>query len=439
VDLVWHERYNAAFPDLPNDPLRAERILAFLASEGLVLRRCVHPPRAASISDLERLHGRGYLDRVQDTEALTSIMGSEINRGQVDRILELQRLMVGGTQLATGLALRNRALAVNLGGGLHHAHRGSGGGFCVFNDVAVAIEARRAKGWRGQVLVIDLDLHDGDGTRAIYRQDPEIYTFSIHARHWGDTEALASTSIELGSKVDDDTYLEALRRHLPAVFEQHRPELVFYLAGCDPAADDPLGDWRISAAALLERDQYVDRLTRQGRRQLPTVLLLAGGYGRQAWRYSARFLSGQLRFGGPLEPPSSEQIALKRYRYLQRLLRRERSSTQTDDFNLRAEDLLLPGWGMQPQTRLLGHYTRMALEITLERSGLIDRLRDLGYAAPELELDLHDPAGQTVRMWDGPDHQEVLVELRLNRDRRTLSGFELLSIDWLLLQNMKEK
>ena len=434
--LVYHEKYNAAFPDVPNDPLRAERILAFLASEALILRRCVNRPEPVWLKALERVHDTAYLDSIHDPSTLTSIMGTEITAEQVDRLIDFQRLQTGGTLMATRRA-RDHGLGVNLGGGFHHAMAAGGGGFCIFNDVAAAIADERRRGLVGPVLVIDLDLHDGDGTRDIFRDDASVFTFSIHARNWGPTEALSSLAIELGREVDDHAYLEALRHHLPEVVRQLEPDLVFYLAGCDPAHDDYLGDWRISDGAMLERDRLVIEEVRSGDRKVPLVILLAGGYSQVAWRYTARFLSDLQRPGKPIEPPSTEEITLKRYRYLSRHLDPGELSGagSGDDFSLSEDDLYLPGWGAMKQTRFLDFYTKHGLELLLERGGILDRLRDLGFAHPALDLQLDDPGGQTMRVFGDPDREDLLVELRLRRDRRTLPGLELLSVEWLLLQN----
>jgi len=433
--VVYHDRYDAAFPDVPNDPLRAERIIAFLASEGLILRRCINQPEPVWLKALELVHDAGYLDSIHDRAVLTSIFGVDVGAGQVDRVIDFQRLQTGGTLMATRRA-RSRGVGINLGGGFHHAAAERGGGFCLFNDVAVAIADERRRGFRGRVLVIDLDLHDGDGTRSIFADDPDVHTFSIHARDWGPTEAEASTSIELGSDVGDELYLAAVESHLPALVRSFRPQLIFYLAGCDPAATDVLGEWRISPAAMLERDRTVFELARGGHPKVPLVIVLAGGYGQEAWRYTARFLGGLDR-KHPLEPPTTEEITLKRYRYLSSLLDpAELSGGGTgDDFGITEADVLLPGWGPTRETRFLGFYTRHGLELVLERAGFLDRLRDLGYRHPTLDLQLDDPGGQTLRIFGDPGLEELLVELRLRRDRRTLAGFELLSVEWLLMQN----
>ncbi len=434
--LVYHERYNAAFPDVPNDPLRAERILAFLASEALIMRRCVNRPEPVWLKTLDLVHGGDYLEQIHDPTTLTSIMGVPINPDQVDRLIDFQRLQTGGTLMATRRA-RAHGVGVNLGGGFHHAMADRGAGFCIFNDVAVAVADERRRGLKGPILVVDLDLHDGDGTRDIFRDDDSVFTFSVHARHWGPTEAIASEAIELGGKVDDSSYLDIVRQRLPPLFERLEPRLVIYLAGCDPAHDDLLGDWRVSPGAMLDRDRLVFGLARNGKRKLPLVILLAGGYSQEAWRYTARFLSDVQRPGRPIEPPPTEVITLKRYRYISSGFDPHELSGggNTDNFGLTEEDVFLPGWAGHKETRYLGFYTKHGLELVFERTGFLDRLRDLGFAHPTLVLQLDDPGGHTMRIFGGPDREELLVELKLRRDRRSLPGLELLSVEWLLMQN----
>lgn len=432
---VYHKGYNNAFPNVPHDALRAERILAFLASEGLVARCDMHRPKPVSLKALRRVHTEEYLDSVETQEALTSIMGYAVPATQADRILDLQRLMTGGSLLAVDLAL-DKGFAVNLGGGFHHALADKGGGFCAFNDIALAVAKARHDGFEGRVLVVDLDLHDGDGTRAIFADDESVHTFSIHARHWGPPDARESTSIELPGEVDDATYITALAAHLPAVFDRFKPALVIYLAGCDPAQEDRMGDWRITPVGMLRRDLFVTQLRARYRAAL--AVLLAGGYSQESWRYTARFLSDPAGRRGPIEPPTTEEMTIKRYRYISRLLDPAELSgddPRAENFGLTAEDLLPPGAGFQKPTRLLGFYTRHGVELVMERAGIFDRLRNLGFEQPTILFELEDPAGETVRVFGDPEHKEVLMELRLRRDRRTVPGMELLSVEWMLLQN----
>ncbi len=442
-DFVYSRRYQLDLPGALVDPLRGERILSFLDAAGLLAPAAVHTAAPASYRHLRRVHADDYLDTLSQPGSLTTVVGLVISDDQTERIVETQRVMVGGTLLATALALASKGIAVNLGGGLHHAFAAKGERFCLFNDVAVAIAELRARGFTGKVLIVDLDLHDGDGTRSIFAEDPSVHTFSIHNLTTSDERgrrAVEATVLELPGEVTDGLYLDTLRRHLPPVWDRVRPELVFYLAGCDPAADDALGNWKISPAGLLERDRFVARLVRGGVRRPPLVVLLAGGYGHHSWRPSARFFSCLLHHGKPLPLPDFEESTVLRYR---RVAQETSSSELTgepavDDWGLTLEDILPSTAGMHRPTRFLGFYSRQGLELALERSGLLDRLRSRGFADPVIELELGNPAGDTLRIYGergDKAHRDLLIETRLAIDRRELPGLSLLRIEWLLLQN----
>lgn len=441
AELVYGGRYAMEALGSQVDPRRGEHVLTFLASEGLVEKGLLHWPRPASFEELCRVHTAEYLESLREPGSLTRILGVRIPEAEEDRFLDLQRAMTGGTILAARTALAatriGGRMSVNLGGGLHHAHAGRGGGFCVFNDLAVAIAACREDGFDGRVVVVDLDLHDGDGTRSLFADDESVHTFSIHNRPWDDTPAVADTSIALGSEVGDREYLAALEEHLPPVLQRMRPGLVLYVAGSDPAADDTLGDWRVSAEGMLARDRFViDRLRRVG--EPPTVVTLGGGYGRNAWRYTARFLGWLLAAGKEVEVPTTDEITLRRFRIRSTFLSPaeltgDRGSTE--DFGLSEEDLFGALAARPRDTRFLGYYSRHGVELALEQLGLLQRIRDQGFRQPTVTFELDNPAGQTVRIYGDTDEKELLCELRARRDRTTVPGSELLRVEWILLQN----
>jgi acetoin utilization deacetylase AcuC-like enzyme len=444
VSFVYTRRYQLELPGLLYDPRRGEQILAFLDSAGLLGRRSLYAPLPATFRQLRRVHTDDYLDSLNLPGALARIVGLTLSEELSDRFLATQRFMVGGTIRATALALESGGIAVNLGGGLHHAFADRGERFCVYNDVATAINELRARGFQSRILIVDLDVHDGDGTRALFARDPTVHTFSIHNRSSSDEDAMADTVVELGFGVADATYLDAVRQRLPPVFAAFQPVLVFYLAGADPAADDQIGDWKISAAALLERDRFVLSCVRdgdrgnRGHRRLPLVITLAGGYGLNAWRYSARFFSSLLNRGRAVEPPSTEEAVLSRYRRLAQELEPHELTgdpRRDDDWGLTDDDLAAALGGPHRPRRFLGYYSPQGLELALERAGLLDRLRGLGFEPLTQVLDLDNPTGDTVRLYGDAGRRELLIEARARIDRGTLPGLSLLRIEWLLLQN----
>jgi hypothetical protein len=305
-------------------------------------------------------------------------------------------------------------------------------GFCVFNDVAVAVARLRAKGFDEPVLVVDLDLHDGNGTRAAFADDVTVHTFSIHNVAWDEAEAVASTSIALGSDVTDEVFLDTLRRELPPVVEQHRPGLIIYVAGVDGAAGDALGDWDLSGEGMLERDRFVVSQVRQDGQSTPLVVVLAGGYGASAWRHSARFL-GWLASGAVVEPPGAAEILVRQYREISKRWEAAGKEADEDDWGLSEEDIT--GLVTHVDTRFLGHFTRHALELELQQLGFLDHVRSRGFGNPAITLDAPAGLGQTLRIYGDPSHTDLLLELKAGRSRSMVPGYEVIEIEWLLLQN----
>jgi acetoin utilization deacetylase AcuC-like enzyme len=437
IRFVYHEGYSVGFDGSPVDPLRGQKIIAFLEDEGLLDRTEISVPRRPAVRSLLRVHDADYIESLGVDPAMTErVFGVRLGDDDTERLVEMQRISVGGTIQATRLALQGRCTAVNLGGGFHHASRDRGLGFCVFNDIAVAVTRLRAKGFKEPILVVDLDLHDGNGTREIFAHDSTVYTYSVHNEHWSETTAVASTAIALGADVTDEVYLGTLLKTLPDVMMKVRPGLVIYVAGTDPAEDDALGNWRISADGLFRRDRLVLELLRRPRRRVPLVVVLGGGYGTGSWRHSARFFSW-LVSGKLAQPPDDAEMVLRRFRRIRKEIDPSDLTAEPSGFSwqITEEDLV----GVLPEaprrSRFLGHFSRQGVELLLERLGILDQLRLQGFRHPSVEVDLSGSVGDTVRVYSEQDRSELLIELRVNRSTRVVSGLEVLVIEWLLLQN----
>lgn len=232
-------------------------------------------PSPISDWQLGRVHTRDYIQRVRD---------GTLSREEVRRIgfpwspalVERSRRSVGGT-LAAALAALEDGWAVNLAGGTHHAFPDAGEGFCVFNDVAVAAREVQAEGRARKVAVLDLDVHQGNGTAAIFAQDATVFTLSVHgAGNFPFRKVSGDLDIELPDGTEDHDYLEAVERGLDAALRAH-PDLAFYLAGADPYTHDRLGRLAVSKEGLARRDELVfDTCERLG---VPVAVVMAGGYG----------------------------------------------------------------------------------------------------------------------------------------------------------------
>ena len=436
VQFVYSRRYAVDLDSPVIDRERGQRVLTFLDREGLLRRGDLHRTRRVSMRKLLRVHDADYLASLETPEGLSRVLGHSIEPSRVEEVLLAERAMVGGTVLAARLALRDGSRVFNLGGGLHHALPDRGQGFCLFHDIAVAIVHLRRRGFAGRILVVDLDLHDGEGTRRIFADDPTVHTYSVHNRHLDDVGAIASTSLELGTGVTDDRYRHAIESTLPEVVERFDPEFVFYLAGVDPAFDDRIGDWQIGADTLLWRDRFVVELVRPEGSRRPLVILMAGGYGHQAWRHTARFATW-LAGGKVVEPPDTGDLPLTTYRRLARHLSEPmflgEATGDENEWGLTAEDL--PGPTGAPAPRILGRYTVHGVELALERLGLLGKLRALGYEHVVLEADLGMPMGDTLRLVAPTPERPVLMELRGRIDANTVPGLTVLFVEWMLSQN----
>lgn len=233
---------------------------------------------AASADDLALVHGAAYIAAVLDG-TLTAQEQRAIGFPWSVEMVDRSRRSVGAT-LAAARAALEEGVAANLAGGTHHAAAARGSGYCVFNDVAVATRRLQSEAAL-RVAVIDLDVHQGDGTAAIFAGDPSVFTLSLHgARNFPFRKATSDLDVALPDGCGDIDYLRALDGALDVLWTEHalRPfGLAFYLAGADPHEGDRLGRLKLSAAGLLERDRRV--LASLGARRIPVALTMAGGYG----------------------------------------------------------------------------------------------------------------------------------------------------------------
>ena len=233
-------------------------------------------PQTASWEQLSTVHTAEYLRKLQTGDFAVSELAQLEIPWSVDMV-EGFRLMTGGTLEAAWLALET-SVAFHIGGGFHHAFSNHGEGFCVFNDVAVAIRLLLAQSAVERAAVIDLDVHHGNGTAAIFALEPKVFTFSMHQEHnYPVAKPPGSLDIGLGDGAGDERYLERLHGALPQVMA-HAPDVVFYLAGADPYEDDQLGGLALTKDGLRQRDRLVVSACRNA--GVPVVILLAGGYAR---------------------------------------------------------------------------------------------------------------------------------------------------------------
>jgi acetoin utilization deacetylase AcuC-like enzyme len=250
--------------------LARDRLLA----EGTLRASDVVEPREASVEDVLLVHTEDYVTRLR-AGALTEREIRRLGLPWSKALVRRSFLATAGTIGAARAALELGA-ASNLAGGTHHAFPDRGEGFCVLNDVAVAIRALRRDGLIRRASVVDLDVHQGNGTAAVFESDADVFTLSLHgAKNYPLFKQRSSLDVELPDGAGDEEYLGALARSLPRAFG-HGPDVVFYLGGADPYAGDKLGRLALSIAGLRERDETVLRECRA--RGVPVATVMSGGY-----------------------------------------------------------------------------------------------------------------------------------------------------------------
>ena len=274
--LFWSSaRYTFPLPEGHRFPIAKYELLRqrVVAAE----LGAVREPDRVDRASLLRVHTARYVDAF--TEG--TLAPDELRRlgfPWSPALVERSYRACGGTLAAARWAL-DEGIAMNLAGGTHHAFPDRGEGFCVFNDVAIAIRALQAEGRIERAAIVDLDVHQGNGTSAVFASDDSVFTFSMHGRrNYPFAKVEGSLDVELEDGCGDDEYLALLSDALPRVLAAARPDLVVYLAGADPHADDRLGRLGLTTAGLARRDVIVLESVREV--GIPVAVTIAGGYGR---------------------------------------------------------------------------------------------------------------------------------------------------------------
>jgi len=277
MQVFYTPRYYAEIGATHVFPIRKfELVRERLLAEGTLEPSEIVEPSPAPLEDVLLVHTEDYVSRLR-TGRLTTKEIRRLGLPWSESLVRRSFYAVGGTLAATDAALAE-GYSSNLAGGTHHSFADRGEGFCVLNDVAIAIRAMRARHRIRRAAIVDCDVHQGNGTATIFNGDTETFTFSMHgANNYPLFKALSTLDVELPDGTEDAEYLETLARHLPRVFT-HKPDIVFYLAGADPFAKDKLGRLALSIDGLRERDAYV--LRECYKREVPIVTVMSGGYGK---------------------------------------------------------------------------------------------------------------------------------------------------------------
>jgi acetoin utilization deacetylase AcuC-like enzyme len=273
--IVHHPDYDARLPPTHRFPMSKYSLLIKSLAARNMLGGTIEVPAPAEPEWLNRAHRSDYVDQVL-TCTVPHRIEREIGFPVNERVSRRAQLASAGTVLAARLALQH-GIACNAAGGSHHARRSQGAGFCTFNDVGVAASLLLAEGLVECVLVIDLDVHQGDGTADIFAGEPRVFTFSMHGeRNYPVRKIASDLDIGLPDGIGDEVYLDTLRGALPEVTARSAPDFAFYNAGVDPHFADRLGRMKLTDEGLRERDKTVIGYFRE--RDIPVCGVIGGGY-----------------------------------------------------------------------------------------------------------------------------------------------------------------
>ena len=276
--VIYHDKYdlNLGPHVFPSQKFRL--IAEALVAEKIATREDFAQPEPASDQDILRVHTPEWVRKLKTgTLTASEVMLLEIPYSR--ELVEAVWLAAGGSMLAAQYALRD-GFGANLGGGFHHAYPDHGEGFCAIHDVAVAIRRLQADGAIRKAIVVDTDVHHGNGTAAIFRNDPSVFTISIHQENnYPAHKPPSDVDLNIADRVDDEQYLEVLVPAVQKALDDFRPELLFYVGGADPFCEDQLGGLSLTKKGLKERDRSVFEEAR--RRGIPVATALAGGYARR--------------------------------------------------------------------------------------------------------------------------------------------------------------
>jgi len=275
------------------DIFKYKRIRDGLIAEKLLKAKNILYPKPCDFSDIKKVHTAAYIRKIQDPIYVNQALKIEINSIWDNSVLEYYKAVCGGTIHAANKAIELKKPIFNLGGGFHHAQPDRAEGFCLLNDIAIAAKILKEENNVSKILIVDLDYHQGNGNSLIFKDEPDIFTFSIHADKWLEDNALSNKDILVESDISDEDYMELIKENLNAIIKQFKPDFLFYIAGSDPFQEDELADMQISRNMMLKRNMFVEGKAQE--LNIPIVILPGGGYGKKSWEIYYDYLRTVLK------------------------------------------------------------------------------------------------------------------------------------------------
>ena len=301
IPIVYSPKYKISVFGVerlhPFDIAKYDKIYAGLKSDGLVTKQSVIDPKEVTREQMLLIHSDAYIKSLKKTKSVASYLEAPaikvIPSGLIDKMVVSRfRKASGGTIEASRQALKHSSrMAFNLGGGYHHAKPDVGEGFCIIADVPIAIKVLQKEGLIKRALIIDTDIHQGNGTIVSLKNDPTTFAFSMHEGGIYPTpKEVGDKDVEVRAGVTDEEYLAEIKKHLDGLFDESKPDIVFHVAGCDALAGDPLANGRMTHAGIAKRDKMIVAACQK--RGVPYVMTLSGGYSKDAWRAQYKSIKG---------------------------------------------------------------------------------------------------------------------------------------------------
>ncbi len=275
--VVYHVDYVTPLPEGHRFPMpKFQRLKDLLVRDRVIQSGQIFQPGGPPMEWLQLVHEADYV-KAYCTGTLSAKAQRRIGLPWSEGLVKRTCTAVGGTILTAKLALQH-GLACNTAGGTHHAFPSYGSGFCIFNDLAIAIKVLQLQGLIRTALIVDLDVHQGDGSAFIFKGDPSVFTFSMHCGiNFPGRKQQSDLDLPLAENTGDDEYLEVLRSHLPSLLTRLQPDIVMYDAGVDVHKDDRLGKLALTDAGVYERDRFVLQTCTAAK--VPVACVIGGGYG----------------------------------------------------------------------------------------------------------------------------------------------------------------
>lgn len=278
MKVCYSDRY--LVPLIPTHPFPMQKyrlVRNRLLEEGSITHWHLLEPKLATDEDILLVHDRDYWLRCKNGE-LSAAEVRRIGFPWSSALVQRSQASVQGTIEAAQHALRD-GIASNLAGGTHHAFPDHGEGYCVLNDMAIATRVLQRDGLARRIAIIDCDVHQGNGTAAIFNGEAQVFTFSMHGeKNFPLRKERSTIDVNLPDGIDDETYLQLLAQHVPAILQEFQPDFVFYQAGVDPHERDRLGKLKLTHEGLRARDEFVIGTCRKA--EIPLVTTMGGGYGK---------------------------------------------------------------------------------------------------------------------------------------------------------------